>query len=137
MPVFVIVDVRGETPIYQQIRDQVVLGIGAGQLAPGDALPPARQLAGEFGVNVHTIAKAYDQLRQEGFVAIARRRGTVVVEAAADAAALAGWDARLRVLLAEARARGLADAAILERCRDILAAFDRSPAAPAALETRP
>ena len=35
-----------KTPIYMQIRDQVVLGIAGGELAPGEKLPTIRALAG-------------------------------------------------------------------------------------------
>lgn len=130
---FIIIDLQSETPIYQQIRDQVVLGIADGELPPGTTLPTARQLAVEFGVNMHTIAKAYDLLRQEGFVTVARRRGTSVQPPAPlDAAGAAEWEGRLRVTLAEGRARGLDDDALLAHCRRILATF--APARRAAAE---
>ncbi len=128
------VDLQSETPIYQQIRDQIVVGIATGDLPPGTTLPSARQLATDFGINFHTVNKAYDLLRQEGFVVVTRRRGTVVrPRPAPDLAQLEGWERRARVLLAEARARGLDDAEILERCRRILAALAAS-AAPDATE---
>ncbi len=37
-----------------------------------------RQLAGDIGINMHTVNKAYTVLRQEGFVKVDRRRGAVV-----------------------------------------------------------
>lgn len=33
-----------EIPIYQQIRNQIVLGISDGRLAPGEQLPTVREL---------------------------------------------------------------------------------------------
>ena len=34
-------DFNSETPIYQQIRNQVVVGVAEGRLAPGERLPPS------------------------------------------------------------------------------------------------
>ena len=48
-----------EIPIYQQIRNQIVLGISDGRLAPGEQLPTVRALAEEIGINSMTVSKAY------------------------------------------------------------------------------
>jgi DNA-binding transcriptional MocR family regulator len=52
--------------------------ISHGALAPGDALPPIRELAGQLGVNANTVAAAYRLLRDRGAVETAGRRGTRV-----------------------------------------------------------
>ncbi|BBZ39178.1 GntR family transcriptional regulator [Mycobacterium conspicuum] len=52
--------------------------ISGGALAPGDALPPIRELAGRLGVNANTVAAAYRLLRERGAVETAGRRGTRV-----------------------------------------------------------
>ena len=59
-------DFDSEVPIYQQIRNQIVVGIASGQLSPGERLPATRALAEDLGVNTMTVSKAYQQLRQEG-----------------------------------------------------------------------
>lgn len=61
-------DEQVKTPIYRQIRDQVVAAIAAGELKEGDALPPVRALAAELGVNHHTVYKGYAALREEGYL---------------------------------------------------------------------
>jgi len=43
-------DFNSETPIYQQIRNQVVVGVAEGRLAPGERLPTIRALAEDCGV---------------------------------------------------------------------------------------
>ena len=59
-------DFNSERPIYQQIRDQIVVGMARGQLRPGEKLPTVRALADEAGVNMMTVSKAYQLLKQEG-----------------------------------------------------------------------
>lgn len=66
------------TPVYEQVVEQIVEGVRSGQLVPGEKLPPVRQLAGDLGVAVNTVAKAYRQLEEEGHVETRGRGGTVV-----------------------------------------------------------
>lgn len=72
------VDFAGEVPIYTQVRDQIVIGIAAGLLKPGEALPSVRRLAADIGINVHTVNKAYSLLREEGFLLMDRRSGAEI-----------------------------------------------------------
>ena len=51
-------DFSVDTPIYQQIRNEIVRGIAAGELQPGQQLPPIRTLAEDCGVNMMTVSKA-------------------------------------------------------------------------------
>lgn len=67
-----------DTPIYMQIRNQVVLGIAQGKLKPGEKLPPIRTLAAETGVNTMTVNKAYQLLKQEGYLITDRRSGAMI-----------------------------------------------------------
>ena len=46
------VEPDGDVPIYQQLRDQIVVAVAAGVLAPGDSLPTTRQLAADLGINI-------------------------------------------------------------------------------------
>lgn len=45
----------GVEPIYVQLRNQIVLGIGRGELALGQGLPTVRQMAAETGINAMTV----------------------------------------------------------------------------------
>ena len=71
-------DFGGDVPIYLQLRNQMVVAIAAGQLAPGERLPTVRDLAEELGVNMMTVSKAYQLLRQEGYITTDRRSGARV-----------------------------------------------------------
>jgi len=120
------IDPDSESPLYQQLRDQVVRAIADGTLQPGDGLASVRQLAVQFGINSATVGKGYELLRQEGFVRTSRRSGSVVARGPADdpAPGFAGeWTERLRTLLAEAVAQGMPDDAIRTATDSVLAGF--------------
>ena len=118
----------GPVPIYQQIRDRVVEQIAMGEARRGDPLPSTRQLAADFGVNFHTVNKAYDLLRQEGIIRINRKSGAVIhkdqhLGDPVDDAFVRDWRDRLRVLLAEATVQGVHHQDVLVHCAEIVGAF--------------
>lgn len=113
----------GATPIYQQIRDRIVEAIADGVLTEGSPLPATRALAADFGINFHTVNKAYDLLRQQGLIRLNRKTGAVVTATAADAPFRAEWTAKARTLLAEAVAKGLAADEVVAACRSVLDSF--------------
>ncbi|MDQ0759087.1 aminotransferase class I/II-fold pyridoxal phosphate-dependent enzyme [Streptomyces canus] len=61
-----------------EIAASVESAVGAGELAPGQLLPPMRELAVELGVNPNTVAAAYRTLRERGVIETAGRRGSRV-----------------------------------------------------------
>ncbi|HEY2694282.1 MAG TPA: GntR family transcriptional regulator [Pseudonocardiaceae bacterium] len=117
------VDLASEVPIYQQLRDRIVEAIADGVLTGGSSLPATRALAADFGINFHTVNKAYDLLRQQGLIRLNRKTGAVVTATVVDAPFRADWTARARTLLAEAIARGLPADEVLQTCRTVLDSF--------------
>ena len=71
-------DFSSDVPIYLQLRNQIVIGIAEGRLKSGEKLPTVRALAEESGINVMTVSKAYNLLKQEGYIITDRRKGAVV-----------------------------------------------------------
>lgn len=82
MALVITVDRLSEEPLFEQVRRQVVTAIAAGDVRPGDALPSVRSLARDLGINLHTANKAYQELRDEGFVILLGRRGAFVADVA-------------------------------------------------------
>ena len=72
------IDFNSDEAIYVQLMNQIIMGIATSRLQEGDPLPSVRQLADTIGINMHTVNKAYSLLRQEGFVTIDRRRGSII-----------------------------------------------------------
>ncbi|MGC8771008.1 MAG: GntR family transcriptional regulator [Brevinematia bacterium] len=77
---FIRIDLTSDTPIYLQIKNEIIRGIATGELKAGEQLPTVRRLAEELGINLHTVNKAYNLLKREGFISLNRKRGAVVVE---------------------------------------------------------
>jgi DNA-binding transcriptional regulator YhcF (GntR family) len=117
------IDLDSAVPIYQQLRDRIVEAIADGVLVAGSPLPATRALAADFGINFHTVNKAYDLLRQQGLIRLNRGTGAVVTATVADPPFRDDWTARARTLLAEAIARGLPADDVLTTCRAVLVSF--------------
>lgn len=98
------VDEASEQPLFAQIAACVRSEATAGRLHAGERLPAARDLAAALGVNLHTVLRAYQELRDEGLVDMRRGRGAVVTDAASRLSAL---QAQIRALADSARAVGL------------------------------
>ena len=75
--------------LFAQLVSQVRLAVAQGVLQPGERLPAARELAASLDLNVHTVLRAYQLLREDGLIELRRGRGaTVTARPAADHAKL-------------------------------------------------
>jgi GntR family transcriptional regulator len=75
---FLTLEANDKRPIYQQIADGIKSLIAGGSLREGMTLPSVRQVAGDLGVNLNTVAVAYRQLQDEGFVTVRHGAGAVI-----------------------------------------------------------
>ncbi len=71
-------------PIYQQITDGMRREILAGVFGPDSRLPSIRELAVELKVNPNTIARAYQDLANEGVIYFKRGQGAYVSPKSSD-----------------------------------------------------
>jgi len=99
-----------ETPIYQQLVEQISGAIARGELRTGDKLPAVRALAAELVINPNTVARAYTLLEQSGLVTTKTGSGTFVSDPAlrqADAAQINALAERMDTLISRAVNLGL------------------------------
>ncbi len=62
---FIEIDTASSEPIYTQLMKELKKGIVKGEIKKDDLLPSVRSLAGDLGVNMHTVNKAYNLLVDE------------------------------------------------------------------------
>jgi GntR family transcriptional regulator len=74
----ILIDADSSVPLVDQIAQALRNAIACGEVRPGGELPAVRQLAGDLGVNLNTVARAYRLLEGEGLLKTARGRGTRV-----------------------------------------------------------
>ena len=111
---------RSEMPIYLQLRNQIVMGIGTGALKVGEKLPTVRQMAADAGVNTMTVNKTYQILKTEGFIEIDRRKGaTVRPVQKTEGRFREKLEAELEILSAEACIKGMPKEEFLRICEDM------------------
>jgi GntR family transcriptional regulator len=66
------------SPLYRQIREQLLAGLQAGEWRPGEPIPSENELATRFGVSQGTVRKAIDELAAENLLVRRQGRGTFV-----------------------------------------------------------
>jgi GntR family transcriptional regulator len=109
------VDPESAVPLFEQLAAAIRGDAARGAIRPGERLPAARDVAESLDINVHTVLRAYQLLREEGLIDLRRGRGAVVTDRATDYADLA---VRLPQLVAEAKRLGLSSTALTALIRE-------------------
>lgn len=101
------IDFNSSEALYLQLCNQIILGIATSKIREGDLLPSVRQMADNIGINMHTVNKAYTILRQEGYVRVDQRRGTIVALDIDRLKTLSELKRELRVTLAKGSCKNI------------------------------
>lgn len=109
------IDPASGVPLAEQIASQIRGAIADGGVLPGERLAAARELAKALDVNMHTVLRAYAQLRDEGLLAVRPGRGAVVSGTAA--AGRARLVQAVQDLLAEGRRLGMSTEELIDEVR--------------------
>lgn len=64
----IFLDYHSRTPIYEQIKEQIVLFVNRGVLKKDDRLPSLRQLSAQLGININTVKRALSELEAQGVI---------------------------------------------------------------------
>jgi GntR family transcriptional regulator len=119
------IDLNKPQPLEEQITAALRQALAQGTLAPGDDLPPVRQLAGDLGVHWNTVARAYRRLADEGLLSVRRGKGAVARTPPRAAPRLSRHSVRERFssTVAEALLGGLSTDDISQVFHEALAGF--------------
>jgi GntR family transcriptional regulator len=111
------IDPTSDIPIFDQVAGSIRADMVTGTIQPGDKLASARELAARLDVNLHTVLRAYQLLRDEGLVDMRRGRGAVATPAAG---ALSQLRSEIRALSQKALALGMSPDSLGALVRDSL-----------------
>ncbi|MGJ7911898.1 GntR family transcriptional regulator [Neobacillus sp. LXY-1] len=125
---YITLNLESEEPIYTQLKYQIIAGIAKKELVSGEALPSVRTLAADLGINLHTVNKAYQQLKQEGYILIHRQKGVVINPDGIPKADESYWTelkTKLHPLIAEAVCREAQEQDFLQLCQQLYQEFSK------------
>lgn len=109
------IDLASRVPVYEQIANGLRAELVAGQFSPGAKLPTVRTLAVSLGVHHNTVAEAYRQLADEGWLELKRHHGAIVRERdrpRAGPETMERFTRPLRELVAKGLAEGLSPSSL-------------------------
>lgn len=121
-------DFTSETPIYLQLRNEIVKGIATGKFQYGEALPTVRTLAKDLQINNMTVNKAYNLLKQEGYICIDRRHGAKVQPTIDNSYQhQEKLVSELELIASEAIVKGMNKEDFLQTCKKLLSSIQYEP----------
>jgi DNA-binding transcriptional regulator YhcF (GntR family) len=68
------IDKNADTPVYHQLREQIIFLISTGELAIGSFMPSGHELDRRLGIHRNTVYHVYSELEREGW--LVKRRGS-------------------------------------------------------------
>lgn len=115
-------DLKRDTPIYEQIVEQVKYHVVKGNIKPGMAIPSVRKLALELNITPGTVAKAYQELERQGIVETVRGKGVYIAgytDRKPDVARLEAARKSLEPGLLELKVMGLDEQEVLSLVKEL------------------
>lgn len=115
-------DIKGSTPIYEQIIEQIKFHVLKGYLKPGDMIPSVRKMALELSVTPGTVAKAYQELERQNIIETIRGKGTFIANTLlqdVDELRVIECKKMLRSAVVELKVMGISIETIVEMVQDL------------------
>ncbi|MBX3067791.1 MAG: GntR family transcriptional regulator [Microbacteriaceae bacterium] len=110
------VDPNSGVSLFDQLAGSIRAAAIAGKVKRGERLPPARELAASLEINVHTVLRAYQMLRDEGLVDLRPGRGAIVT--ATNVEDYQTFNSAMRELIDEAKRLGIPPNALAAQIRE-------------------
>lgn len=76
----ILISALSQTPIYEQIQNQIKEMVLSGNIKSKEQLPSIRLMAKDLKVGIITVKRAYEELEKEGIVINLQGRGCFVTE---------------------------------------------------------
>lgn len=115
---------RDDEPIYRQLRQRIATLILNDAIKEGEPIPSVRQVAADYQINHLTVAKAYQELVEQGLVEKRRGLGMFVLPGARDQIAASERDKLLKDelprLLVRARQLGISESELNAHIKQML-----------------
>jgi GntR family transcriptional regulator len=116
------IKINPDSPVaaMRQIVDALRVELVEGRLKPGDSLPSVRRAAIDLGLHFNTVAEAYRQLAEEGWLELKHGRSARVADRQQPRATretVEGYRQRLRVLVSQMRAAGIPEDSIVSELK--------------------
>ena len=80
----IFIDYHSRMPIYEQIKEQIIMLINTGVYAKDEQLPSIRALSKELNINVNTIKRAFSELERDGVTYSVQGKGVFVAAPTAE-----------------------------------------------------
>ncbi|MBQ8182372.1 MAG: GntR family transcriptional regulator [Clostridia bacterium] len=123
----IIIDYHSRTPIFEQIKEQILNLINTGELKPDDKLPSIRQLASELDLNVNTVKRAFQELETEKVTYSIPGKGVFISHTAiANKLVIDNAETELRRIIASSKAKGVSALRITELVNEIYGKSDNN-----------
>ena len=121
----IIIDSRSRTPIFEQIKEQILSLINSNELKPDDKLPSIRQLASELNINVNTVKRAFQELEIEKIVYSIPAKGYFIsTNAIENTIVIDNATAEIKRIITSAKAKGVPYDNVLSLINNIYEAGD-------------
>ena len=119
------IDLKSNTPIYEQIVNQFKEYILKGYFKPNDAVPSVRKLATMLEINPNTVAKAYKEMEIQNLIVTLRGKGTFISDINEINSDYSVELKKIHSILAELKLKGLSNENIISLISDELNNLER------------
>lgn len=112
------INFESDTAIYMQLKNEIIRLIAEGKLINGDSLPSVRSLAEDIGINLHTVNKAYNLLKVDGYIQLDRRKGAIVSVSKWDEEMMGNLREQINIIINQCICKGIEEEEIIKIVKD-------------------